>query len=111
MSVHANNLRHYQKRVPTPKSQSLNDLHEVGISNEANNERIVINIGGVRFETYKNTLKFIEDSRLAYMSEQNSDYDPIQNEYFFDRDPDSFQAILNYFRTGKLHAPGEICGN
>jgi potassium voltage-gated channel Shaw-related subfamily C protein 1 len=32
-------------------------------------------------------------------------------EYFFDRDPNSFMAILNYFRTGHLHTPQNTCGN
>ena len=74
-------------------------------------KRIVINCGGVRFETYKSTLILLNESRLANLSETNSDYDPEKNEYFFDRDPSSFSAILNYYRTGKLHAPIDVCGN
>jgi hypothetical protein len=121
MLLHANNNRHgptmsdiyYNKSAGL--SHSLNDIHNHHHQHQHHlnetNKRIIINIGGVRFETYKNTLKLVEESRLANLSETNSDFDPINNEYFFDRDPDSFQAILNYFRTGKLHAPGEICGN
>jgi hypothetical protein len=75
------------------------------------NSRIVINVGGVRFETYKSTLDLISESRLANLTLTNSDYDPARKEYFFDRDPASFHAILNYFRTGKLHAPNTVCGN
>ena len=75
------------------------------------NKRVTINIGGVRFETYKTTLMLIQESRLANLTETNSDYDPVHNEYFFDRDPNSFLAILNYYRTGKLHAPADVCGN
>ena len=75
------------------------------------NNRILINVGGVRFETYQSTLKLIPESRLANLNHINSDYDPVNDEYFFDRDPSSFQAILNYFRTGKLHVPIDICGN
>ena len=78
---------------------------------DSSNEVIKINIGGTRFQTYKSTLNLICDSRLALLSESNSDYDPILKEYFFDRDPISFLAVLNYFRTGKLHAPREICSN
>jgi hypothetical protein len=79
--------------------------------NHSQSKRVVINVGGVRFETYKSTLKLINESRLANLTPTNSDYDPIRKEYFFDRDPASFQSILNYFRNGKLHAPNAICGN
>ena len=79
--------------------------------NRAENQRVVINVGGTRFETYKSTLNLISESRLANLSPINSDYDPVRNEYFFDRDPSSFQAILNYFRSGTLHAPNTVCGN
>ena len=105
---HRSSFKLLQSNLNTHGSNNLTDVQT--ILNETN-KRITINIGGIRFETYKNTLNLIEESRLANLSETNSDYDPINNEYFFDRDPDSFQAILNYFRTGKLHAPGEICGN
>jgi len=74
-------------------------------------KRVVINCSGVRFEVYKETLNLISESRLANLTETNSDYDPIRDEYFFDRDPKSFYAILNYYRTGKLHPPLDICGN
>jgi hypothetical protein len=74
-------------------------------------ERVIINVSGTRFETYKITLELVSESRLAHLSPTNSDYDPIKREYFFDRDPHSFSAILNYFRTGKLHAPNDVCGN
>ena len=65
------------------------------------NKIIQINVGGTIFQTYRHTLSLINDSRLALLSESNSYYDSIRNEYFFDRDPVSFLAILNYYRTGK----------
>ena len=72
---------------------------------------LVINVGGVRFQTYKSSLKLMSKSRLANLSPASNDYDPVRNEYFFDRDPSSFEAILNFFRTGQLHVPNTVCGN
>lgn len=88
----------------------LNNIGSVFVNGQEN-KRIVINIGGTRFETYASTLKLIPESRLANLSETNSDYDPEKKEYFFDRHPGAFVAILNFYRTGKLHAPADICGN
>lgn len=75
--------------------------------------RIIINVGGIRFETYKSTLRNYPDTRLAWITEtksDNTDYDPLTGEYFFDRHPGMFLMILNYYRTGKLHAPVDVCG-
>nr|VZI23028.1 unnamed protein product [Spirometra erinaceieuropaei] len=30
--------------------------------------------------------------------------------YFFDRDPEIFRFVLDYYRTGELHLPSNICG-
>ena len=35
-------------------------------------------------------------------------YCPIKNEYFLDRHRPSFQAVLDYYRTGLLRRPDEI---
>ncbi|XP_018651877.1 putative voltage-gated potassium channel [Schistosoma mansoni] len=30
--------------------------------------------------------------------------------YFYDRDPEIFRFVLDYYRTGELHLPSSICG-
>ncbi|XP_067620745.1 voltage-gated potassium channel KCNC3 [Eurosta solidaginis] len=63
-----------------------------------------------KYETYKATLKKIPATRLSRLTEALANYDPVLNEYFFDRHPGVFTQILNYYRTGKLHYPTDVCG-
>ncbi|XP_052120888.1 potassium voltage-gated channel protein Shaw-like isoform X1 [Frankliniella occidentalis] len=72
--------------------------------------RIILNVGGIRYETYRTTLKKIPATRLSRLTEALANYDPILNEYFFDRHPGVFAQVLNYYRTGKLHYPTNVCG-
>ncbi|CAF2509513.1 unnamed protein product [Rotaria sp. Silwood2] len=75
-----------------------------------NDSRVVLNVGGMRFETQRATLKKLPATRLSKLTPQLSYYDPVLNEYFFDRHPGVFSQILNYYRTGKLHYPTNVCG-
>ncbi|CAF4936987.1 unnamed protein product [Rotaria sp. Silwood1] len=75
-----------------------------------NDSRVVLNVGGMRFETQRATLKKLPATRLSKLTPQLSFYDPVLNEYFFDRHPGVFSQILNYYRTGKLHYPTNVCG-
>lgn len=60
--------------------------------------RVVLNVGGIRHETYKATLKKIPATRLSKLTEALANYDPLLNEYFFDRHPGVFAQVLNYYR-------------
>uniref|UniRef100_A0AC34RID7 BTB domain-containing protein n=1 Tax=Panagrolaimus sp. JU765 TaxID=591449 RepID=A0AC34RID7_9BILA len=72
--------------------------------------RVILNVGGVRHETYTHVLKKIPATRLSRLTPNLANYDPVLNEYFFDRHPGVFSMILNYYRTGKLHYPTNVCG-
>uniref|UniRef100_A0AC35G386 BTB domain-containing protein n=2 Tax=Panagrolaimus sp. PS1159 TaxID=55785 RepID=A0AC35G386_9BILA len=72
--------------------------------------RVILNVGGIRHETYNHVLKKIPATRLSRLTQNLANYDPILNEYFFDRHPGVFSMILNYYRTGKLHYPTNVCG-
>lgn len=50
-----------------------------------NENKVILNIGGQRFETNKTTLKKIPATRLSRLTEALANYDKILNEYFFDR--------------------------
>lgn len=79
---------------------------------DVTNERITINIGGFRHNTFLTTLKAIPDTRLSWMTENHPnspEYDQVLGEYFFDRHPRIFAEVLNYYRTGKLHCPVDVC--
>lgn len=72
--------------------------------------RVTLNVGGIRYKVYKSTLKKIPATRLSRLTESLANYDPACNEYFFDRHPGVFAQVLNYYRTGKLHYPTNVCG-
>ena len=70
--------------------------------------RVVINVGGQRFETHMEWLKRHPTTLLG--SEIISQfYDVTRKEYFFDRDPHMFRYILNFYSSGKLHASPADC--
>ena len=71
-------------------------------------EKFIINISGRRFETLRNTIERYPDTLLG-SNEREFFFDEESKEYFFDRDPDLFRHILNYYRTGKLHYPRNEC--
>ncbi|KXJ13824.1 Potassium voltage-gated channel subfamily C member 1 [Exaiptasia diaphana] len=76
-------------------------------------DKIYINVGGKHHESYLSTLRNIPDTRLAWMAESlmaKKEDGATRKELFFDRHPDLFGLILNYYRTGKLHAPRDVCG-
>lgn len=76
------------------------------------NDRITINVGGFRHNTFLTTLKNVPDTRLSWIAENHPnspDYDPVLGEYFFDRHPRIFSEVLNYYRIGKLHCPVDVC--
>ncbi|KAI8489584.1 Potassium voltage-gated channel sub C member 1 [Branchiostoma belcheri] len=60
--------------------------------------RIVLNVGGCRHETYLSTLRNIPDTRLAWLAEapHNADFDRVTGEHFFDRHPGLFSQVQYY---------------
>ena len=74
------------------------------IFRDGDSGKIVINVGGVRHETYRSTLRTLPGTRLAGLTEPEAaarfDYDPGADEFFFDRHPGVFAYVLNYYRTG-----------
>ncbi|XP_051547262.1 potassium voltage-gated channel subfamily D member 2-like isoform X2 [Myxocyprinus asiaticus] len=69
---------------------------------------IILNVSGTKFQTWQNTLERYPDTLLG-STERDFFYHEETNEYFFDRDPDIFRHILNFYRTGKLHYPRHEC--
>ncbi|MBN3323607.1 KCND1 protein, partial [Atractosteus spatula] len=73
-----------------------------------NDEILFVNVSGLRFQTWKNTLDRYPDTLLG-SSEKEFFFNEETQEYFFDRDPEMFRHILNFYRTGKLHYPRHEC--
>lgn len=80
----------------------------VGQDQRRGDDRFLINVSGRRFETWRTTLEKFPETLLG-SNEREFFYDEETEEYFFDRDPDLFRHVLNYYRTGKLHYPKHEC--
>ena len=70
-------------------------------------DRIILNVGGRRFETYRETLQRRPNTRLGQMFAMLSQPRSAE-EYFFDRNPRCFAAILDWYRTKRLLVPEGI---
>lgn len=72
-------------------------------------ERVVINISGLRFETQLKTLARFPSTLLGDPRKRMRFFDPLRNEYFFDRNRPSFDAILYYYQSGgRLRRPASV---
>ncbi|KAG9352701.1 hypothetical protein JZ751_021115 [Albula glossodonta] len=72
-------------------------------------ERVVINVSGLKFETQLKTLTQFPDTLLGDAEKRIRYFDPLRNEYFFDRNRPSFDAILYYYQSGgRLKRPVNV---
>lgn len=72
-------------------------------------ERVVINVSGLRFETQVKTLRQFPNTLLGDPRRRLHYYDPLRNEYFFDRNRPCFDSILYYYQSGgRLRRPANI---
>ncbi|XP_067388155.1 potassium voltage-gated channel subfamily A member 4 [Emydura macquarii macquarii] len=72
-------------------------------------ERVVINVSGLRFETQLKTLAQFPETLLGDPAKRGRFFDPLRNEYFFDRNRPSFDAILYYYQSGgRLKRPVNV---
>ncbi|KAK5863470.1 hypothetical protein PBY51_000499 [Eleginops maclovinus] len=107
----------YRGRKSGNKPPSKTCLKEEMCRGE-DSDKIIINVGGTRHETYKSTLRTLPGTRLAWLADpdpqpqvsSDSEAATPSAEFFFDRHPGIFAYVLNYYRTGKLHCPADVCG-
>lgn len=77
----------------------------------------IINVGGSRYILSQELLASHPETRLGKLalSTRDSaldlcdDADFLENEFFFDRNSQTFQYIMNFYKTGHLHVREELC--
>ncbi|CAG8499509.1 5297_t:CDS:2, partial [Funneliformis caledonium] len=68
-------------------------------------ERIVLNVGGIKYETYRSTLTAYPKTLLGTMFHPRNRamlHPTNGNEYFIDRNGYIFHYIMEYYRTGNI---------
>uniref|UniRef100_UPI00358FCFA3 potassium voltage-gated channel subfamily A member 2-like n=1 Tax=Myxine glutinosa TaxID=7769 RepID=UPI00358FCFA3 len=90
-----------------PATQSYpQDTYELTHASHDFCERVVINVSGLKFETQLKTLAQFPETLLGDPQKRMRYFDPLRNEYFFDRNRPSFDAILYYYQSGgRLRRP------
>ncbi|XP_061578463.1 shaker-related potassium channel tsha2-like [Cololabis saira] len=87
----------------------LRDAADLEAGEQECSERVVINISGLRFETQLKTLSRFPATLLGDPRKRMRFFDPLRNEYFFDRSRPSFDAILYYYQSGgRLRRPVSV---
>ncbi|XP_078378909.1 potassium voltage-gated channel subfamily A member 1-like [Oculina patagonica] len=72
-------------------------------------DRVVINVSGMIFETRQTTLSRYPDTLLGNEEKRSKFYVPEFHEYFFNRNRTAFEAILYYYQSsGRLKRPDEV---
>jgi len=94
---------------PAAVSQELLAAVAVSVEDLECGERVLINVSGLRFETQLKTLSRFPDTLLGDPRKRMRFFDPLRNEYFFDRNRPSFDAILYYYQSGgRLRRPVSV---
>ena len=90
-----------------------NSAFENSISEDGQNsvcqQKIQINVRGEMFETYEHTLSRFPRTLLGSQTKRTRFYNPLRQEYYFDRDKAVFNSILFYYQSnGILSKPETV---
>ena len=69
-----------------------------------------LDVGGKLFVTRRSTLERVPGTRLSTLSELDCNYNKETQEWFYDRNPELFNCILDFYRCDELHFPHNFCG-
>ncbi len=101
------NFKNIEKGLSdVPIKMELNTYHQMLAAEHAT---VILNVGGVKYETTEDTLKNIPQTRLSNLENIKDHYRKDKNEYYFDRSSVVFEYILNFYRIGELHVPANMC--
>ncbi|KAK2573429.1 Potassium voltage-gated channel subfamily A member 1 [Acropora cervicornis] len=79
------------------------------VFNPISDDRVVINVSGMIFETRKNTLSCFPQTLLGNEEKRRQFYVAELDEYFFNRNRAAFEAILYYYQSrGRLKRPVDV---
>jgi hypothetical protein len=91
------------------ESDKLNSKSENVPQHPSKDVKIVINVSGLRFQTYLDTLEKFPDTLLGSPTKRQQFYDPELDELFFDRNRSAFEAILSYYQNdGSIFRPENV---
>ena len=97
-------------RVDSPAEEEAapaaeeNNWETVGVAADeaVTDEKIVLNVGGIRHETLLSTLAGKTDTRLYRLATTHTHHAGRTAEYFFDRHPGVFGTVMDYYRSGEF---------
>ena len=96
-----NRKRKYSEIVETESEEAVTELDEdLETLQKIQESKIMLDVGGVKFETSIVTLKRDPNSLFAKIFTNDSPVKPQGNTVFLDRDASHFRIILNYLRNG-----------
>ncbi|KXJ10715.1 potassium voltage-gated channel protein Shal isoform X1 [Exaiptasia diaphana] len=99
-----------RKRDFSVELKSRIDSQDSKIFNPTSRKRVLIKVGGRIFETWDENLRN-HPSTLLGSDEKELYFNPQTKMYTFDRDPQMFRHILNYYRIGRLHYSIDYCAD
>ncbi|XP_062040088.1 potassium voltage-gated channel subfamily C member 3-like [Lepus europaeus] len=102
--------------VKNHRCQRIRASREAGsrFTMEGSDDKLILNVGGMRHETYVSTVRAFPGTRLYKLTEPPPPGSPAAQgppvrEFFFDRNPELFGYVLGYYRTRQLHCPADVC--
>lgn len=90
-------------------SPTSTTLTTVDAEDRDDEDRVTINVSGLRFETRRSTLARHPGTLLGNAGRRRQHYDQARAEYCFDRGRHTFDALLYYYQSGGyLHRPTNV---